>query len=211
MSPLLIVPIQLGPLENNTYLFADTASKLAIAVDPSFDSEVVLEEAQRRGWQITAIWLTHAHFDHIAGVKTLAESAEPNLPIGLHPEDLPLYRQSGGAGLFGLSISPGAEPKVAFTHGQVLELGSEMVEVRHAPGHTPGHVIFYLPAAQAALTGDVIFYHGVGRTDLPGGDHAALMRSIREQVLTLPPETRLLSGHGPETSVEEETAENPFL
>lgn len=205
-----IVRLVLGPMENNTYLLSDSGQ--AVVVDPSFDSETVLEVVGKRGWELTAIWLTHAHFDHIAGVQTIQQaSGKDPLPVGLHTEDLPLWQQGGGARLFGMNIEPGPAPSIHFEHGQMLTLGSSQIEVRHAPGHTPGHVMFYSVDSAAMLVGDVIFYHGIGRTDLPGGSHDVLMRSIRDQVLTLPAQTRLLSGHGPETTVEEELAENPFL
>jgi glyoxylase-like metal-dependent hydrolase (beta-lactamase superfamily II) len=198
-------------MDNNTYLVADPATGLAVAIDPSFESETVLEELPRRGWSLSAVWLTHAHFDHLAGVRLLAESVSPAPPVGLHPDDLPLWREGGGSKLFGVALDPGPEPSLLFAHGQVLLLGSQSIEVRHAPGHTPGHVLFYSAESGAALCGDVIFYREVGRTDLPGGSHATLIQSIRSQVLTLPPATRLLCGHGPETTVEEEARENPFL
>lgn len=208
---LEILTFELGPMQNNTYLLADTVTGSAVVVDPSFDSEIVLGEAQKRGWTIQGIWLTHAHFDHIAGVKMLAESREPGLPVGLHPKDLPLFEQGGGARNFGVRVEPGPHPALYFEHEQTLNLGSEMVEVRFTPGHTPGHVVFYSASASAALVGDLIFYHSVGRTDLPGGDLEALLQSIHTQVMTLPPETRLLSGHGPETTVAEERENNPYL
>src|SRR5512146_1091193 len=92
--PLEIVTLQLGPMQNNTYLVANPASGQAVVIDPSFDSESVLAQAAERNWKLTAIWLTHAHFDHIAGVKLLAEAFQPALPVGLHPLDLPLLRQN---------------------------------------------------------------------------------------------------------------------
>ena len=207
---LEIVRLVLGPMENNTYLLADSGK--AVVIDPSFDSETVLQVVEKRSWELTAIWLTHAHFDHIAGVQTIQQASRKGpLPVGLHNDDLPLWKQGGGARLFGMNIEPGPAPSMHFEHGQLLALGGSQIEVRHAPGHTPGHVMFYSVEASAMLVGDVIFYHGVGRTDLPGGSQAVLMRSIREQVLTLPPQTKLFSGHGPETTVEEELEENPFL
>lgn len=208
---LEIIPFQLGPMQNNTYLVADTETGEAVVIDPSFDSEVVLAEAQQRNWEIKGIWLTHAHFDHIAGLKLIAESHHPPLTIGLHPNDLPLLQQGGGSREFGLKIDPGPKPTLSFDHDQMLNIGHQVIEVRFTPGHTPGHVIFYSSEAGAALVGDLIFYHSVGRTDLPGGDPVALIQSIHTQVLTLPPKTRLLSGHGPETTVEEEKENNPFL
>jgi hydroxyacylglutathione hydrolase len=211
LMPLEIVSIQLGPLENNSYLLADPIIRQAVVIDPSFESRIILEEASRRDWRISAIWLTHAHFDHIAGIADLQLDRETPLPVGLHRSDLPLWQQSGGARLFGLEIDPGPVPTLEFTHGQILRLGEQSLEVRHTPGHTPGHVIFYSHENSAAIVGDLIFYRGVGRTDLPGGNHSVLLHSIREQILTLPPSTRLLSGHGAETTVEEERDFNPFL
>lgn len=208
---LEIITLLLGPMGNNTYLIADTETRLAAVIDPSFESEKVLSRLKERGWTLTAIWLTHAHFDHIAGVKLLSETTSPALPVGLHHADLPLWKQNGGARTFGLEIDPGPQPSLSFEDGKTLRLGKQSLEIRHAPGHTPGHVILYSAEADAAFCGDVIFYHGIGRTDLPGGSHALLLDSIRQRVLSLPPNTRLLSGHGPETTVAEEMAENPFL
>lgn len=208
---LEIVSFTLGPLENNTYLISDPASGAAVVVDPGFDSQVVAQEAARRGWSIQAIWLTHAHFDHIGGIHEIVEELARPLPVALHSADLPLWKQSGGAGLFGMRVEPMPDPEIHLVHGQVLSLGEEVIEVRHAPGHTPGHVVLHSAASGVVFCGDLIFYHGVGRTDLPGGSHSMLIRSIREQILSLPPATRLLSGHGPETTVEEEQVHNPFL
>jgi glyoxylase-like metal-dependent hydrolase (beta-lactamase superfamily II) len=208
---LEILSLQLGPMENNTYVAADVSSGQAVVIDPSFDSEVILPEIEQRGWSLSAIWLTHAHFDHIAGVKALLSASSPPPAVGLHPADLPLWQQGGGARIFGLEIELGPEPSLSFVDGSTLQLGDNSFEVRHTPGHTTGHVVFYCAQEAVVFCGDLIFYHGVGRTDLPGGDHRTLLRSIREQILTLPPATRLLSGHGPETTVAEEQAANPFL
>ncbi len=207
---LEILTLPLGPMENNTYLVADPQTGDAVVIDPSFDSQAVLDRAAARGWTLRAVWLTHAHFDHIAGVHTVAGAFQPNLPIGLHPADLPLLRQNGGARLFGLQIEPVPTPTLHFEHGQFLSLGQQTagaspIEVRHTPGHTPGHVVFYSADTGVVFCGDLIFYHGVGRTDLPGGDYSALLQSIHTQIYTLPPSTRLLSGHGPETTMEEES------
>lgn len=208
---LEILTFQLGPMDNNTYIAADTASGQAVIIDPSFDSETLLTEIERRGWKLNAIWLTHAHFDHIAGIKALVTALNPPPPIGLHPADLPLWERGGGAQMFGLQIEMGPDPTIALEHGQILQLGESTIEVRHTPGHSTGHVVFYSPQDAVVFCGDLIFYRGVGRTDLPGGSHSLLLRSIREQVLNLPPETRLLSGHGPETTVGDELEDNPYL
>jgi len=209
--PLEIIQFELGELENNTYLMADPLSNKAVVIDPGFDSQVVASEARKRGWEIQAIWLTHAHFDHIAGIIDILSISNNSLPIGLHPDDLSLLKQGGGASLFGFHLKPSPEPTLWFTHGQVIFVGGYSISVRHTPGHTAGHVVFYSLESSLVLCGDLIFYHGIGRTDLLGGNHATLLRSIREQILSLPDETRLLSGHGPESTVAEERDNNPFL
>lgn len=201
----------LGPLENNTYLIADQETGQAVVVDPSFESEQVLEEALQHGWTLSQVWLTHAHFDHIAGVATVCGAFAPPLPVGLHPGDLALWQQNGGASNFGLQVERGPEPTILFSHGQLLTLGRSTFQVRHTPGHTRGHVVFVSQDAPLVLCGDLIFKESVGRTDLPNGNPAALLASIRTQILTLPPETRLLSGHGPETTVGYEAKNNPFI
>ncbi len=208
---LEIVQFELGPVMTNAYLIADPQSGDAAVIDPAADGDVIVAEALKRGWRIGNIWLTHGHFDHLAGSAGVADRLSPPPPVALHALDYPLWRMEGGAPLFGLHIDPGPEPTVSLEHGQQLHLGHNLLEVRHAPGHTPGHVIFYCAAAEVAFCGDVIFQMGIGRTDLPGGDYDTLMRSIQEQVLTMPDETRLFSGHGPDTTVGLERRMNPFI
>lgn len=206
-----IVRFVLGPVETNTYLIADPEEGLAAVIDPAWEGERIAAEAQRRGWRIAHIWLTHAHFDHLGGAAGVADHTNPPPPVALHPADYPLWRVEGGARWFGMRLDPGPEPTVDLAHGMTLRLGRFTLEVRHAPGHTPGHVMFYCPQVGVLFAGDVIFYEGIGRTDLPGGDFDTLVHSIRTQVYTLPPETRILPGHGPETTVAHERAHNPFV
>lgn len=208
---LEIVNFVLGPVQTNAYLLGDAQTGEAAVIDPAWDGEVILAEAKRRGWRITNIWLTHAHFDHLGGAAAVADGSSPMPPVALHPADYPLWRVQGGAQFFGFRIDPGPEPTVDLTHGMLLHLGSTSLEVRHAPGHTRGHVIFYVPVVQSAFCGDVIFQGSIGRTDLPGGDYDTLIESIQQQVLTLPDDTRLLSGHGALTTVGVERMYNPFL
>ena len=208
---LSIFTYVLGPLENNTYVVADSDSAEAAIIDPSFESETILEDIRHKGLKLTRIWLTHAHFDHFVGVGPINSSLAIPLPVGLHSGDVNLWKQGGGADAFGLRIQPLEEPVIHFYHGQILKLGNLRFEVRHTPGHTRGHVVFYVEEANVVFCGDLIFRRSIGRTDLAGGNQGTLLRSIQTQILTLPPETRLLSGHGPETTVAEEIAENPFL
>jgi hydroxyacylglutathione hydrolase len=209
--PLEIVTFVNGPFQNNTYLLADDRTGKAVVVDPSFDSVVVLDRARLSHWTLEEIWLTHAHFDHSAGAGLIAAAFQPPLPTRLHPDDMELWQSGGNAKNFGFHIDAAPEPSMSFSHGQKIKVGEVEMEVRLAPGHTQGHVILYCPAAGVLICGDVIFKAGIGRTDLPGSDYDTLIDSIKNQVLTLPDETRLLSGHGPETTVGKEKKENPFL
>ena len=208
---MIILPLTLGPLENNTYIVADPDSKIAAVIDPSFEPEKILAAAQTAGLTIQAVWLTHAHFDHIAGTSGLRAKLSPAPQVALHSADIPLWREDGGARLFGLVLDSGPLPTQSLQHEQVLTLGATEFKVLHTPGHSPGHVVFYAPEAGVVFCGDLIFRRSVGRTDLPGSSPSQLVTSIHTQIFTLPPEVRLLPGHGPETTVGEERASNPYV
>jgi glyoxylase-like metal-dependent hydrolase (beta-lactamase superfamily II) len=208
---LEIVSFTLGPAQTNAYLVADSETKDAAVIDPAWDGERILAAARQRGWRIAHLWYTHAHFDHIGGAGAIADALNPLPLVALHPNDHVLWRAGGGGALFGFDIDPGPEPTIDFYQGQILRLGNVEFEVRFTPGHTPGHCILYVASANVCFCGDVIFAGSVGRTDLPGASWDQLERSIRTQVFTLPDETRLLSGHGPETTVGEEKRNNPFV
>ena len=208
---LQILPFTLGPAQTNAYLIADPDTRDAAVIDPSWDGKRILSEAQSRGWRIAHLWYTHAHFDHIGGAAEIADALNPLPLVALHPNDHVLWRAGGGGALFGFKIDPGPEPTIDFVHGQILKLGSAQLEVRFTPGHTTGHCVLYCAEAKVCFCGDLIFAGSVGRTDLPGGDWDTLEQSIREQIYTLPDDTRLLSGHGPETTVGEEKKFNPFV
>jgi hydroxyacylglutathione hydrolase len=206
-----IVSLVLGPVQTNAYLIADGSTGDAAVIDPAWDGQVILDEARRRGWRIAHMWYTHAHFDHIGGAGAIADGLNPLPMVALHPADHALWRLEGGAPAFGFKIDPGPEPTIDFHPGQLLHLGSVELEVRFTPGHTPGHCILYAAESGVCFCGDLIFQEGVGRTDLPGGDWNQLVQSIHTQVFTLPDETRLLSGHGAETTVGQERRTNPFV
>jgi hydroxyacylglutathione hydrolase len=208
---LEIVSFVLGPVQTNAYLVADPATGEAAVIDPAWDGKVILADARQRGWRIAHLWYTHAHFDHIGGAGAIADGLNPLPLVALHPADHVLWRMEGGAPAFGFKIDPGPEPTIDLHQGQQLRLGAIDLEVRETPGHTPGHCVFYVPASGVCFCGDLIFRGGVGRTDLPGGDWDQLGASIRTQIFTLPDATRLLSGHGGETTVGFEKRSNPFV
>jgi hydroxyacylglutathione hydrolase len=208
---LEIVTLPLGPVRTNAYLIADSSSGDAAVIDPAWDGEVILAEAQKRGWRIAHLWYTHAHFDHIGGAAAIADALNPLPMVALHPADHDLWKTGGGGMFFGFQIDPGPEPTIDFAHGQLLRLGNNTLEVRHTPGHTPGHVVLYCAEAGICFCGDLIFAGSVGRTDFPGGDWDTLVESIQKQIFSLPPETRLLPGHEGETTVGREKRSNPFV
>jgi len=205
---LEIITIPNGTFAQNCYLVHPRSSLTAAIIDPGEESDRVLAEAARRGLRITAIWLTHAHIDHVMGVASVREAT--GAPIALHPADRPLYDNASTQGLwFGIQIDPLPPPDVELHHGDVLMLEEVALEVRHVPGHSPGHVVFVSPGV--VIGGDVLFAGSIGRTDLPGGDLETLLDGIRRELLTLPDETVVYSGHGPPTTIGVERTSNPFL
>jgi len=197
-----------GMFAENTYLVSCAATGAGILVDPGATTADALADARRHGVAIEAIVLTHAHVDHVEGLA-LAKQAT-GVPIYLHPADGDLYRAAPmQAQMFGLRMAPLPPVDHPLAAGDVVRFGECELGVRFAPGHAPGHVI--LVGDGVAVVGDVIFSGSIGRTDLPGGDLATLMRSIREQVLTLPDATTLYTGHGLDTTVGHERVSNPFI
>ncbi|GAP15225.1 Zn-dependent hydrolase, including glyoxylase [Longilinea arvoryzae] len=210
---LEIFAFVLGPISNNTYIIRDSQTGEAAIIDPALGSQKVLAAVQKHGWNLSQIWITHAHIDHFTGINQIYAAYTPALPVGLHALDLPLYHNVdlNGARAFGFNLETPPEPTIFFEQGQILSLGDSRLEVRFTPGHTPGHVVFYSPSDGVVFCGDVLFRGSVGRTDLFGGSHTQLMASIRARILSLPAQTRLLSGHGEETTVGDEIRDNPFL
>ncbi len=177
-------------------------------MDPGEEPERFLAEAARLERHISAIWLTHAHLDHILGVAAI--HAATGAPIHLHPGDRKLYDELPQQGLWlGVAAAAPPPPDAELSHGQRLRIGRVELEVRHVPGHSPGHVCFV--AQGAVLCGDVLFEGSIGRTDLPGGDFDTLIASIRRELLSLPDATLVYPGHGPLTTIGRERAGNPFL
>ena len=204
-----IIQIPNGMFAENCYLVVDEESGECAIVDPGEEAGLILHKVRETGARPVGIWLTHAHLDHVLGVPRLA--AETGAPVSLHPADRPLYDAvPEQAAWFGLA-PPGRlpAPDQELSHGLRLPLGHLSVEVRHAPGHSPGSVCFVAPGF--ALDGDVLFAGSIGRSDLPGGDYETLIASIERELLPLSDDTILYSGHGPETTIGRERRTNPFL
>lgn len=201
----------LGPIENNTYLIVDSASNRAAVIDPSSASEKILIYIQENKLSLEFLLITHAHFDHIGGVKWFNSQFNKKLTVALHSFDLSLWNDGGGSKDFGFDLNIGSAPNQLLSNGQILSLGETPIEVIHTPGHTPGHVTFLAHKDMAAFCGDLIFCHGIGRTDLATGNTNDLLASIREKIFSLDPNTILYPGHGPKTTVLEEKENNPFM
>ena len=208
MSDLEVVALPNGQFAENCYLLADTGSGQAVIIDPGEEFDLFLGELQRRAWQLQAIWLTHAHVDHIMGVGAVHRAT--GAPIHLHPSDRALYDALPQYGAWvGVEVAPAPEPQVDLQAGQMLKVGRHQFEVRFTPGHSPGSVSFLRRGI--IFGGDVLFNGSVGRTDLPGGDASTLMNSIQTEFLSLPDSTVVHSGHGPDTTIGVERLTNPFL
>lgn len=202
--------LPLGPIQTNCYLAACTETEHVAVVDPAWDGQAIAAAAADEGWKITHILLTHAHFDHVGGLAQLKEAT--GAPVFIHPEAVAMLKNAPrAASMWGLHVSEPPAADEMLEAGQTIAVGNLSFHVLLTPGHAPGHVSFYLPEHDALFDGDVLFQQGIGRTDFPESDHATLMRSIREELLTLPDETRVFPGHGNPTTIGAERRRNPFL
>jgi hydroxyacylglutathione hydrolase len=208
VSELEIVSLPNGQLSQNCYLVADRGTREAVIIDPGEEPAMFLAELDTRAWALRAIWLTHAHVDHIMGVGAVKRAT--GVPIHLHPMDRRIYDALPQFGAWlGKELEPPPPPDVELEAGARLAVGGLQFEVRFTPGHSPGSVSFV--GHGMVFGGDVLFSGSVGRTDLPGGDFATLMSSINSQFLSLPDSTVVHSGHGPDTTIGIERLTNPFI
>jgi len=201
--------LTVGPLMMNAYLLSCPSAGVAALVDPGDDPEVLLDAIEATGCRLTHLLCTHGHFDHVSAGA--AVQAEWDLPLLVHPDDLPLVENLGAArAMYGFPAvaAPRCETLPADPRG-TIPLADGELRWDLAPGHSPGHLIYHL--GDSALVGDVIFAGSIGRTDLPGGDFDTLAHSIRALVYTLDEKTVLHSGHGPATTVGDEMRSNPFV
>ncbi|MBV8880009.1 MAG: MBL fold metallo-hydrolase [Planctomycetaceae bacterium] len=200
--------LAVGPLQCNCHILADEASKEAIIVDPGDDPEEILRRV--KGYTVRALLHTHCHFDHMTGTRRVAEATGAEILI--HQADKAYYDSLAGQyRMFGMP-RPVEDPlpvKRFLKDGDRIDFGKHGLEVIHTPGHTQGSCCFH--AEGKLLSGDTLFQRSIGRTDLPGGNAGQELDSIRKRLFTLDPETIVYPGHGPETQIGEERAENPFL
>jgi glyoxylase-like metal-dependent hydrolase (beta-lactamase superfamily II) len=205
-----IIPVT--PFEQNCTILFDDETKAGVVVDPGGDVERILSAIRDNGLAIGGIWITHGHIDHAGGAMELKEALGVDI-IGPHEADRPLLENlETQAQRFGLAGAVrNCTPDRYLNEGETVSFGDHSFEVFHCPGHSPGHVVFYDRAAGFAHVGDVLFHGSVGRTDLPGGDHAALIRSIKQKLLPLGDEIGFICGHGPGGRFGEERRTNPFL
>ncbi|MDO5538176.1 MAG: MBL fold metallo-hydrolase [Desulfovibrionaceae bacterium] len=200
-----ITTFSLGPLGTNSYVF-DNGSE-ALAIDVGGDPAPMVEFLEQNGLKLAAILITHMHFDHLYGVAALQKAL--NVPAYVPAGDEPISRTEASlGGIWGMPPVPGFK-ETPFTGD--FTAGSFSVHVLQTPGHTPGGVSFHFPEAGVVFTGDSLFYRSIGRTDFPMGDHQTLLQSVHSKLFTLPDETVVYPGHGPESSIGDERRHNPFV
>jgi hydroxyacylglutathione hydrolase len=199
-----------GIAGTNCFLIADETSGQAVLFDaPDHTVTPVLDDAERKGWKIVGLWLTHGHFDHIAD-HALVTKRFPAAKVLIHKLDEPKLTLPQSR-MFNLPFTiPPRKADAYVEDGQELSIGSLKVQVIHTPGHAPGHVSFYLPAESVLVGGDLIIAGSVGRTDLPDSNQNDLNESIR-RIMRLPPETVLLPGHGPSRTLQQESEDNDYV
>ena len=218
---MIIEELTVTAFQQHTRIVGCESTRQAICIDPGDEAERIVETLERHSLNLQAIALTHAHLDHVGGVAALKKLV-PQAKINLHQGDESMYRalpeQPAWIGIpraqwaaLGLAFEPPPPVDHYWTDGERYDVGDLKLEVRHCPGHTPGHVVFYAPTERKVFVGDVLFAGSIGRTDLPGGSTEQLLNSIKNKLLTLDDDVTVYSGHGPLTTIGEERLTNPFL
>lgn len=199
--------LTVGPLGENCFLLSDAAAGVAVLVDPGEEAERLLAAVDATGCTLQAIWLTHAHFDHVGAVAGILRDRA--VPVYMHPLDAPLYAAAAtSAARWGLTVDAPPGPTTPLAEGDTVHCGRYAFQVWHLPGHAPGHVAFI--GETLCISGDLLFAGSIGRTDLPLCDPRAMQASL-ERLATLPPALQVLPGHGTVTTIGRELGSNPFL
>ena len=201
------------PFMQNARVVYDSDSRHATIVDPGGDVPLIIEAITKNKLRPVAIWLTHSHLDHCGGVLGLIDKYA--IPLYAHANER-LMRSSvrALASMYGVPsgiLDDCPEPEIYLEGGQEISVGPYIFRVLFTPGHSPGHLCFYNKESGILLAGDTLFSGSIGRTDLPGGDHQVLLTTLHETICVLPSETKVLSGHGPDTTIGHELRTNPFL
>jgi len=205
--------IQVTPFQQNCTILYDEETKGGVIVDPGGDVDILVKAIEDNGFSIGEIWLTHGHLDHAGGAMELKERLGGVPIVGPHEDDkLLLANIENQSARFGVNEGlRNCTPDRFLTEGETVSFGDHVFEVLHCPGHAPGHVVYFNRDARFAHVGDVLFNGSIGRTDLPGGDHATLIRSIKEKLLPLGDDIGFICGHGPGSRLGDERRSNPFL
>lgn len=211
MGQLQAIVIPVTPFQQNCTLLFDSDTRKGVVIDPGGDVAEISKAIADQNVDVEAIWITHGHLDHAGGALELKEALGVDI-IGPQENDrILLDNVETSAAKYGLSGMRNVTPDQWLQDGDTVSFAGHEFEVLHCPGHSPGHVVFYNRAAGFAHVGDVLFHGSVGRTDLPGGDHEALIRSIKEKLLPLGDEIGFICGHGPGGRFGEERRTNPYL
>jgi glyoxylase-like metal-dependent hydrolase (beta-lactamase superfamily II) len=207
---MILESFPVGPLQCNCTILGDEKTGEAIVIDPGDEVERIYRRLSELGLTLKQILVTHAHIDHVGGALRLKRLT--GAPILLNEKDLPLLdTMQAQAGWIGAEPPETAPPDAGLAEGQIVGLESYPATVLHTPGHTQGSVCLYFAPLKLLVAGDTLFAGSIGRTDLPGGNFDQIIDSIQRGLLPLPDETRVLTGHGPETTIGEERRSNPFL
>jgi hydroxyacylglutathione hydrolase len=214
MPELFLETFPVGPIQANCVLLGDRDAGVLAVIDPGDEAPRIMERIEASGLEPKMVIHTHGHLDHAGGTADLMRRLPSGIPVGLHRDELPLYQGLVMQGrMFGMEVEEPPMPDLWLEHGQRLDLGGLELEVRHTPGHSPGGVCFVIhgSAEPLVIAGDVLFAGSIGRTDLMGGSFPVLEQSIREQLYSLPDKTRVICGHGPDTTIGRESSSNPFV
>lgn len=208
---MILKTLPVGMLQVNCYILGSGMTRQAIVIDPGDSANEILATLRRHGLSLARILGTHGHFDHILACRPLQEIT--GAPFYIHQADVPVVATMQRTCQAWLGYDPGDPPEITgfLTPGEVVEVGDIRLEVRYTPGHSPGGVTLVDHANRCAFTGDALFAGSIGRTDFPGSSLEALLDGIRNQILTLPDDYAVLSGHGPASTVGVERRTNPFL